>query len=261
MKRFLTLGLLAAAIAAGVLFARGDTPQAVQADTPIEAAAIIRAELEGGKNTAALALPRGTDEQRIFQTLEATWPYAFTLHITTRQSGAAEISVETAQQAHQEEAAVLAQGIARQQTQGLTDERDKLRALHDYLIKNCQYDTEAAADGSKVNGADAPFTAYGALVDGKAVCAGYARAFTLLCQGAGLDAIYVVDAGMNHGWNAVRLEGETYFIDCTFDDPVPDRGDEASDRYFLLTADELAETHTWDRAFYEQIMDQKWGAG
>ena len=71
----------------------------------------------------------------------------------------------------------------------------------------------------------APFTADGALVDGKAVCAGYARAFVLLCRAAGMDAIDVAgDEGMNHGWNAVRLEGETYFIDCTFDDPVPIRG-------------------------------------
>ena len=81
----------------------------------------------------------------------------------------------------------------------------------------------------------------------------------LLCLAAGMDAIYVADEGMNHGWNAVRLEGETYFIDCTFDDPVPDQGQYVSHEYFLRTADELAQTHTWDREFYERIMDAKWG--
>ena len=54
---------------------------------------------------------------------------------------------------------------------------------------------------------------------------------------------------------AVRLDGQTYYIDCTFDDPVPDRGEYVSDQYFMLTAEELSETHVWDEAFYEQLLD------
>ena len=118
---------------------------------------------------------------------------------------------------------------------------------------------ETAQNESSVDGASAPFTAYGALVDGKAVCAGSARAFVMLCQAAGLDAVYVADSGMNHGWNAVRLDGQTYFIDCTFDDPVPDQGEYVSEDYFLLTAREMQSTHVWDLEFYERVMDAKWG--
>ena len=142
---------------------------------------------------------------------------------------------------------------------GLTQDTEKLRALHDLLVRSCVYDLETAEKEGATDGAAAPFTAYGALVDGKAVCAGYARAFVLLCQAAGMDAIYIADERMNHGWNAVRLDGKTYFIDCTFDDPVPDRGEYVSHEYFLRSAEELAETHTWDREFYERVMDAKWG--
>ena len=60
---------------------------------------------------------------------------------------------------------------------------------------------------------------------------------------------------MNHGWNAVRLDGETYYIDCTFDDPVPDRGEYVSGQYFMQTAEELSRTHVWDETFYEQLLD------
>ena len=36
---------------------------------------------------------------------------------------------------------------------------------------------------------------------------------------------------------------------------MPDRGEYVSDQYFLVTADELAATHSWDRTFYEQLLD------
>ena len=95
----------------------------------------------------------------------------------------------------------------------------------------------------------------GALLDHKAVCAGYGRAYEMLCKAAGIQVIYVASEEMNHGWNAVRLDGRTWFIDCTFDDPIPDRGEYVSDQYFMLTGDELAQTHTWNEAFYEQLLD------
>ena len=95
----------------------------------------------------------------------------------------------------------------------------------------------------------------GALLDHKAVCAGYGRAYEMLCKAAGIQVIYVASEEMNHGWNAVRLGGTTYYIDCTFDDPIPDRGEYVSDQYFMLTGDELAQTHTWNEAFYEQLLD------
>ena len=77
----------------------------------------------------------------------------------------------------------------------------------------------------------------------------------MLCKAAGIQVIYVASEKMNHGWNAVRLGGTTYYIDCTFDDPIPDRGEYVSDQYFMLTGDELAQTHTWNEAFYEQLLD------
>lgn len=48
------------------------------------------------------------------------------------------------------------------------------------------------------------------------VCAGYAEAFTLLCNGAGIETISVTSD--THEWNKVRLYGRWYAVDCTWDD-------------------------------------------
>ncbi|MDE7061874.1 MAG: hypothetical protein K2O73_01340 [Lachnospiraceae bacterium] len=56
----------------------------------------------------------------------------------------------------------------------------------------------------------------GVFLEGEAVCAGYAEAFALLCNGAGIEAISVTSR--THEWNKVRLYGRWYGVDCTWDD-------------------------------------------
>lgn len=253
MKRLLCMGLLL-----GVLCGCAPVMQAETVATPLEAALRLEQSLEQGEDTLLLRSEEKLDGEALFQVTEAIWPYAFTMGLTTYGNGLTEISVQVSDKARQEQAVQLAKGLAEQATAGMTAPRDKLRALHDLLVKSCVYDVQTSEQEDAADGAGAPFTAYGALVDGKAVCAGYARAYVLLCRAVGLDAIYVASNEMNHGWNAVRLDGQTYFIDCTFDDPVPDQGEYVTDEYFLLTTDQLRQTHTWNVELYERIMDAKW---
>lgn len=225
--------------------------------SPVRAGLHAVEQFEAGEEVARL---RGEDlnEDSIFRSVEAVLPFAASMKIRIYKMGLYEVSLDVAAEAKQAHAAILAEGLAREAVRDAATDAEKFRALHDLLVRSCVYDVEAAEAAGELDGASAPFTAYGALVDGKAVCAGYARAYMLLCRAVGLDAIYVADETMNHSWNAVRLDGNTYFIDCTFDDPVPDRGDRVSHDYFLKDADTFAKTHTWDRAFYEQVMDEKW---
>ncbi|MBE5842881.1 MAG: hypothetical protein E7302_01720 [Butyrivibrio sp.] len=71
---------------------------------------------------------------------------------------------------------------------------------------------------------DYSHTAYGSLVDGIAVCDGYAAGFELIMQGLGIPAMIVTgDAGMSfdtggHAWNIVQLDGNWYEVDTTWDD-------------------------------------------
>ncbi len=122
-----------------------------------------------------------------------------------------------------------------------SDPGELYRAAHDYVVACAEYD-DALAERS-VSGA--AFTeedligrsAYGALIRGETVCSGYARAFQGLCRAMELPCwtLYgFVDADTpeegEHVWNMVLLDGEAYYVDCTFDDGL------GSDEYFFFTA-------------------------
>ncbi len=96
---------------------------------------------------------------------------------------------------------------------------DRLRSIHDGLANKIAYDTEFTSDRAN--------DAYGALVDGLAVCEGYSEAFKLLCDREGIPCILVVGQGVDsktgktedHMWNAVQMEdGNWYLVDVTWDD-------------------------------------------
>jgi transglutaminase-like putative cysteine protease len=122
------------------------------------------------------------------------------------------------------------------QTVGL-DEFQTVRFFHDYIILNCSYDDSEDTCGD----------AYGALVQGKAVCEGYARAFKYLCDKVGIPCELVNGyADVEHMWNVVSINGEWYQLDATWDDPKNKDGDYISYTYFNITTEEMLKDHTID---------------
>ena len=90
---------------------------------------------------------------------------------------------------------------------------------------------------------------YGALVNRKAICLGYASAFQLLMDMSGVECITVVGAAFSsqedHAWNMVKLDGAWYCVDVTWDDPGG--GGQAIHRYFNVTSQFMRDTdHQWD---------------
>ena len=117
------------------------------------------------------------------------------------------------------------------------DDYEKALAIHDYLIKNCEYIREDDDGYSS--------TAYGCLVEGEANCEGYAKAFDLIAGDVGLKSVVIVgktDDGENHAWNQVDIEGDWYNIDVTWDDP--DKPNVLLRNYFLCDDDQFSRTHT-----------------
>lgn len=120
--------------------------------------------------------------------------------------------------------------------------------IHNYIINNCDYDEEAA-ESEEVQGNEND--AYGVFVDGKAVCEGYSKAFQILCNKADIDCIQlmgIVDSD-NHVWNCVKIGGDWYQIDVTWDD-VDDFIDD-SHGYFNLTDSLMYEEHTLSPKYSE----------
>ena len=100
-------------------------------------------------------------------------------------------------------------------------------AINQYLCDTIVYDEDALASAEEYNYMyvdpefNDSFNAYGALIDGKCVCAGYAAAFKLLAQEAGLEAIVVtgyLDGNLSHTWNKVKIDDEWQIVDVTNND-------------------------------------------
>lgn len=122
---------------------------------------------------------------------------------------------------------------------------EKEMALHDWLIRSCTYD-KGALRAIKQPGEHAS-DPYGALIDGQAICMGYTTAFKLFMEMIGIPCgiIHSTDAeGDEHAWNIVQLDGSWYYVDTTWDDPVPDKNDGyVKHQFFNITRDEIAIEH------------------
>jgi len=111
-------------------------------------------------------------------------------------------------------------------TPGMTD-LEMQTAINNFLIENATYDW-GALDNAELNNfmfVDPEyydsFTAYGILINGVGVCSGYADAFTLIADAAGLDSVIVtgfLQGSLPHAWNRVNIEGNWYTLDVTNND-------------------------------------------
>lgn len=111
---------------------------------------------------------------------------------------------------------------------------EKAKAVHDWLVRNCLYNTNARVKGGpKGYGSYDPWTAYGAVVTKSPVCEGYSLAFMSAMGRLGIQASFVQNA--DHGWNRVRLKvGSSYYwynLDVTWDDPLKYKNDYADGGY------------------------------
>lgn len=127
-------------------------------------------------------------------------------------------------------------------TNDMTD-LEKIVYLHEWLVLNVEYDYDNYQNGTIPNES---YTAYGALVNGIAVCQGYSEAYKDLLDRLGFDNILVSSDALNHVWNQVYLDGYWYYIDATWDDPVPDKKGQVQHDNLLVSQDKLIENdHTY----------------
>ena len=109
---------------------------------------------------------------------------------------------------------------------------EKALALHDYLALHTKYAYEDSVNNSL---SSSVYTAEGALVNGNAVCQGYALAYQYLLGKVGIESKYVASSAMNHGWNLVKINGQWYHVDVTWDDPAWDQIGRVRHQYFMLS--------------------------
>lgn len=150
-------------------------------------------------------------------------------------------------------------------------ELEKELALHDYIITHTRYDVE---NFNKNTLPDESHLPYGVLVNGTAVCDGYARTFQILLHAVGIESKMVVgnldsldgslpglttdnkEIKWKHAWNIVKIDNKYYQVDVTADDPVTTDGTNLLDHtYFNISDKQLAVDHKWDRQAYPECLD------
>lgn len=121
---------------------------------------------------------------------------------------------------------------------------EKEKVLHDYLVENVVYD-EAGKYPYLAH------TAYGALINGVAVCDGYAEAFDLLLREVGIPSrlVYGQMAGENHAWNLVTIDEKKYFVDVTSNDPLNNLSNQKNYEFFNVPYEIMAKTHIFEKDY------------
>jgi len=134
------------------------------------------------------------------------------------------------------------------------NELEKTRAIYSWIINNISYDNEAYNNGiRRINHKSSDI-----INRKKAVCWGYANLFQEMAEQLGIESIVISGyartqlsnafglAEVNHAWNAVKIDGNWYLLDATWDSSLLGKEDEftlkyqrgyflTDPKYFLLT--------------------------
>lgn len=132
---------------------------------------------------------------------------------------------------------------------GMPKENDyeKAKYLYEYLISHTEYEM-GCADSQNI---------CSVLLNGRSVCQGYAKAFQLLCQRAGIPAFLVTGKvrGQGHAWDMILVDGQWYYVDPTWGDASyrqeegvypPSAYPAVNYDYFCVTTQQIARTHSLD---------------
>lgn len=118
--------------------------------------------------------------------------------------------------------------------------------LNEWLCNHVTYNPDKALK----------LTSYAALVEGAAVCEGYARAMQLLLAEFSIPSLIVNGTanGQGHMWNMVKLSGEWYHLDVTWNDLWD--GNFTIHGYLNMNDSRVGQTHTIDPDFTELTSDK-----
>jgi hypothetical protein len=136
---------------------------------------------------------------------------------------------------------------------------DKVKTLHDFVVNYASYDfTEKNA------------YPYQIISSKTGICQAYAGLFYMLCKKANVDTRIVIKGDgydtskgktskgtIDHAWNLVKVNGNWYHVDTTWDDPIHNEFDILQWKYFLksdstmtltpATANSGVTQHFWDK--------------
>jgi len=142
---------------------------------------------------------------------------------------------------------------------------EKALCIFDWICINTKYDytSYTVANGYSSLIAQYPtklpcFYLEGVFITGNAVCDGFSKAYSMMCNMIGIDAIRIVGDAVTgtatggHAWNKVLIDidpedsipAEYYIVDITWTEIISNYGEELTHTYFGLGDSDIANTHT-----------------
>ena len=177
-------------------------------------------------------------------TMTATGTYNFRFYVMDKTSGVYYLRVSSnlvvQDDAYPSVSSIVASAVAQcnQETNG--SDYAKALWLHDWLLEQLDYDNSLKWSSSE-----------SALTRGTGTCQAYESAYAMLLTAAGIENAETRDTYDGHTWNAMKLDGEWYQVDCTWDDSN-DKFYNFDNRhlYFGLTDELMAIAHKGHAKIY-----------
>ena len=178
-------------------------------------------------------------------TMTATGTYNFRFYLMDKASGVYYLRTNTyiqaADDAHPSVVSIVSEAVsqAKQKTDG--SEYEMALYLHDWLLDQLEYDNSLKWSSAE-----------SALTRGLGTCQAYESAYAKLLSAAGIENAETRDTYDGHTWNAAKLDGEWYQVDCTWDDTSDNFYGDLDQRhlYFCLTDELMAIAHPGHEKIY-----------
>ena len=147
---------------------------------------------------------------------------------------------------------VLVKQIIDKNIKAKMDEKKKIKAIHDYIIKNSKY----ATDDYRKKHPDQSFNKATDLLKNKyGLCSAYADTMAIFLNELGFDNYKITNE--SHIWNLVKVKKKWLHLDLTWDDPVTKNGkDKLENMFFLIDSKQLkklkVEKHNFDKEMFKE---------
>ena len=177
-------------------------------------------------------------------TMMATGTYNFRFHVMDMKAGVTYLRTNTYIQVSSPDYpsvnSIVQNAVAKCNSETNGSDYSKALWLHDWLLEQLDYDNSLKWSSAE-----------SALTRSSGTCQAYERAYAKLLSAAGIENAETRDTYDGHTWNAMKLDGKWYQVDCTWDDSSENYYNfNRTHLYFALSDELMAIAHQGHNKLY-----------
>ena len=177
-------------------------------------------------------------------TMMATGTYNFRFHVMDTKAGVTYLRTNTYIQVsspnYPSVNSIVQSAVAKCNSETNGSDYSKALWLHDWLLEQLDYDNSLKWSSAE-----------SALTRSSGTCQAYERAYAKLLSAAGIENAETRDTYDGHTWNAMKLDGKWYQVDCTWDDSSENYYNfNRTHLYFALSDELMAIAHQGHNKIY-----------